>query len=504
MQLTAPSQISIAAALGVGLVAIALLVAPIQYAPIVLLAAGGLGLFAAWCTAGRLIVAVCLWFVLVSCFDEEFWRAQVPLFFNVTLSRLFMVVLGAMWLTMWALGRTSLRFVRPVLPLMAAILAYFTLSAAVGGFKSVAVASVHYRLIGGYWFAFAMFFLVLHAVSRERDLVVVLGFLFCLGLYLTLTGWCEHFELWSLVFPRYIADPTVGIHWGRVRGPFVVSATMGLALTVCFFSNLVLARRLSKPLRPAVWLAALAMLPPIFWTQTRSVWVGFLLAAMVWIAFNHRQRSKPATVAFLSALAIALVAANFENFSSQERSRGGVTDVEPVYVRLGLALITWDMFLDRPLTGVGFGHFRDFAPRYARDVASPYYQFASPAMEHNSFLSILADTGLIGLALYAGLLIALLRLSVRLYRRLPAGGTGLMSRDLVVLYWTLGVAYLADAMFRETSVHPFTNSLFFGISGIIAAVGWLLGPQSVARPPSRSEPGDGPVPRPGLPDPSLN
>jgi O-antigen ligase len=491
MQVTAPNQVGIMTAVAVAIVAAALLVAPIEFAPVVLVAAAGLALFTSWCTSGRLIVAVCIWFVLVICFDEEFWRAEVPFFFNVTASRLFIVVLGLMWLGMWALGRSPLRFTQPALLLMGLILAYFTLSAAVSGFRSVAVASVHYRLIGGYWFAFAMFFLVLHAISRERDIMLLLAFLFGVGLYLTFTGWCEHFEIWSLVFPRYIADPTVGIHWGRVRGPFLVSATMGLALSFCFFSNIVFARRLPGPWRLPVWVATLLMLPPIFWTQTRSVWLGFLLGAVIWVAFNRRQRSRTATVAVLAALAIVVLAFNFENFSSSQRARGGVTDVEPVYLRLGLAMITWDMFTDSPLLGVGFGHFRDVAPGYARDVASPYYQFASPAMEHNSFLSILADTGLVGLGLYLGLLFALVKISIRLYRKLPDDRAGIFGRDVIILYWVLTAVYLADAMFRETSVHPFTNSLFFGISGIIAAMDWLLRPQPVASPHSWSASGNG-------------
>jgi len=495
--LAAHNRVSLVVVLAVAIVATALLTVPVVHAPVVLAATAGLALLATWCTLGRLVVGVCLWFVLVICFDEEFWRAEIPFFFNVTLSRLFIVVLGMMWVAMWTLGRIQLRWVRPVMPLMLAILAYFTASAAITGFQSVAIASVHYRLIGGYWFAFALFFFMLHAVGRERDIRFVLGFLFLLSIYLTFTGWCEHLKLWSLVFPRYIADPTVGIHWGRVRGPFLVSATMGVALAFCFFSNLVFVRRISPPFRGPVYLLTLLMLPPIFWTQTRSVWLGFLLGMLTWVASSRQQRSRPAKAALLAALAIVALTVNFENFSSSERTRGGVTDVEPVYVRLGLAMITWDMFLDRPLFGVGFGHFRDVAPRYARDVASPYYQFASPAMEHNSFLSILADTGIVGLALYVGLLIALVRSSVRLCRRLPDESTGVIGRDLFVLYWVLVVVYLVDAMFRETSVHPFTNSLFFGMSGLVAALHWLIPSPSDTTSPPVTAAGDSLSWRPG-------
>jgi len=35
--------------------------------------------------------------------------------------------------------------------------------------------------------------------------------------------------------PRYIADPMLGIHFGRARGPELNSASLGVYLTVCLW-----------------------------------------------------------------------------------------------------------------------------------------------------------------------------------------------------------------------------------------------------------------------------
>jgi O-antigen ligase len=174
---------------------------------------------------------------------------------------------------------------------------------------------------------------------------------------------------------------------------------------------------------------------------------------------------------------LTVAAVNMRNFLSPERERGGLTDMEPILVRLGLAQMTWNMFLERPLFGVGFGHFRDFAPGYARDPASAAYAFGSGALEHNNVLSILAETGLAGVLLYILLMVLVVRCSIRLYRRLPENSTRFLNRDLLVLYWVLAAAYFIDGTFRETSDNPFANCLFFALSALPVALSAMLRPQ---------------------------
>lgn len=425
---------------------------------------------------GDLLLAVFAWFVTLIVLHEEFWRQPVPLFFSLTVPRIGLVVLIALLAGMVAVGRMRLRHAWPVSGLILSLVVYFALSAAVSGFETRSEVSVHYRLIGGYVFPFVVFYLILHAFHCDHDFKRLAIFFAALSVYLTVTGWAEQWGVAALIWPEFINDPNVGIHWGRVRGPFVMSAAMGLALTYCFFNNLVLARNI---IRARWFLYALnaAMVPVIFWTKTRSVWLSFVVCGLVWAAYSRRRISRVVSVCVFSAATLMVVLLNMDNFMSGDRERGGMTDTEPLLLRIGLAQMSAEIVKEYPLFGIGFGHFRDFAPSYARDPASPFYAFGTTALEHNNLLSIAAETGLVGLGLYLVMVVVLLRYSVRLYRKLPPGGPGFVSRDLLVLYWILTAAYFVDGTFRETSDNPFANSLFFGLSAVPVALDILLSPK---------------------------
>jgi O-antigen ligase len=455
------------------------------------LALGGVVIFVLYVAKGDLLTAVLLWFVTLIALHEEFWRMPVPLFFSLTIPRLGLVVLVLLLGAMALAGRVQLRHAWPVSGLIAALAVYFFLSASISGFETRSVVSVHYRLIGGYIFPFTVFALVLHAFKKEDDFRRLTIFFALLSAYLTFTGWCEQLSFSDLIWPQFINDPTVGIHWGRVRGPFVMSAAMGLALVYCFFNNLVLAKNIQRG-RWLLYALNTLMLPVIFWTKTRSVWLSFVLCSMIWAMYSRRRTTRTVAVSLLLALAVLVAAINMDNFLTAQREKGGLTDIEPLLLRIGLAHMTWEMVQEHPLVGVGFGHFRDYAPGFARDPSSPFYAFGSTALEHNNFLSIVAETGLVGVALYLAMVIFLLRYSVRLYRKLPPTGMGFIGRDLLVLYWILTMAYFMDGTFRETSDNPFANSLFFGLSAVPVALDILLGPVPIRvragfPPPGRSE-----------------
>lgn len=425
--------------------------------------------FAWYAVQGDLLAAVLLWFGSLIVLHEEFWRQPVPGFFALTVPRIGIVVVAALGGVMCVMGRLPARRLWPAGALFVLLAGYFLLSASVTGFQTRSIVSVHYRLIGGYIFPFVVFLLLLHAVRTDRDLKRLSAFFAVLATYLTITGWCEQLELRALIWPRFINDPSVGIHWGRVRGPFVMSAAMGLALVFCFFNNLVLARNLHR----GRWLLLVLnglMLPVIFWTRTRSVWLAFLACLLIWIVYARRRLTRIVIVCLLAAAMAIVSVVNMENFLSPDRTRGGWTDTEPLLLRVGLARMTWEMARQRPLFGVGFGHFRDFAPAHARDPSSPFFAFGTTALEHNNLLSILAETGVVGLVLYLALLFYLVRTSLRLFRSLSTNVGGSISRDWVVLYWVLAAAFLLDGAFRETSDNPFANSLFFGISAVVMAL----------------------------------
>lgn len=435
----------------------------------------GLAGFFMYAALGDPLIAVFVWFITLITMHEELWRQEVPGFFALTVPRIGIVLVVALFLAMVALGRIRLRSAWPLSGAIITLLAYFLLSAAATGFETRSIVTVHYRLIGGYVFPFAVFAVVLHSFHREVDFKRLTIFFAGIALYLTYTGWCEQFKLYGLVWPAFIGDPQVGIHWGRVRGPFVLAPAMGFALTFCFYNNLVLARN-SFALKLPLYILNALMLPAIFWTKTRSVWLSFVVCALIWSLYARRRVSRVVIVSLLLAASLMVAVINMENFLGEDRSKGGLTDTSPIVLRIGLAELTWDIVKKNPLFGVGFGHFRDAAPNYSRNPSSPFYAFGSNAMEHNNLLSIAAETGIVGLALYFLVIILIIRSSVSLYRKLSPSGMGIISRDLLVLYWILMAAYFIDGTFRETSDNPFANSLFFGLSAVPVALDILLRP----------------------------
>ncbi|UCD28476.1 MAG: hypothetical protein JSV03_15555, partial [Planctomycetota bacterium] len=105
MQLTAERRLSGVVILAAVLLTVAIVLTPIQYLPFVLLGVAGAATFFLWSVRGDLLAITLLWFVAVICFDEVFWRVEVPFFFNITISRLMIIVLVALWIMMWVVGR---------------------------------------------------------------------------------------------------------------------------------------------------------------------------------------------------------------------------------------------------------------------------------------------------------------------------------------------------------------------------------------------------------------
>lgn len=457
---------------------VALALAPAEGLLIFWLAAGGVVAFFLYVLEGSLLIAICVWMATLITLHEEYWRQPIPLFFTLTIPRLGIVALVLIFFGMLALRRISIRPAWPISGLLLVVAGYFFVSALITGFQTRSVVSVHYRLIGGYLFPFTLFALMLHAFQSEADFRRLCVFFALLAMYLTFTAWCEQFGAEWLIWPKYIVDPHVGIHWGRVRGPFVMSAAMGLALVYCYYSNLVLARNLRSG-RWLLYVLNVAMLPAIFWTKTRSVWLAFMVCGLIWAAYSRRRTTRIVSVSALLGCSLLIAVINMENFLAPDRAKGGLTDTDPILTRIGLAQMSWEIVKQHPLFGLGFGHFRDFAPKFANDPSSPFYAFGSTAMEHNNVLSIAAETGVLGVVLYLILMIAMVRPSLRIYRRLPRSAPGFISRDLIVLYWVLAAAYFIDGTFRETSDNPFANTLFFGLSAAPVALNILLRPAPI-------------------------
>ena len=130
-----------------------------------------------------------------------------------------------------AISERPLRL-RPIHLLLLVAAAYATVSSI--GSHTFSLSAARFALLDRFGLVpFLLFCLAPILYRRERSRRFLLAVLIIIGAYVGLTNLFEAIGANALVFPKYITDPAVGIHFGRARGPFVESVADGLSLFMC-------------------------------------------------------------------------------------------------------------------------------------------------------------------------------------------------------------------------------------------------------------------------------
>ncbi len=331
-------------------------------------------------------------------------------------------------------------------------------------------------LMRGYIYPFVFFYFARAVVNREDQLRLVFGYLTVVGVYFAVMGIFEELRLYSLVWPRFIVDPTVADHGltrlgFRVRGIFLQPAILGLVMTMGFFPAWHFLRHRPGMFAMAVRILLLITTPiTLFFTETRSVYLGFFLALVIAAVWGRGLRA--ISVALLLAGFSGLVV-NWDNLQSEDRSKGGMATMNTIHYRIALMYETAEIFLDNPFFGVGFMNFEEAALRYRKPRDVPVFGHidigtGGQAVSHNILVTIVAEQGAMGLVPYVLIYVLVLARSRRAFRSLPS--TGLISKDYVVCVWCAMAAYVANAMFLEMRYFEYVNVLFFFLIGAMVGM----------------------------------
>ena len=147
------------------------------------------------------------------------------------------------------------------------------------------------------------------------------------------------------------------------------------------------------------------------------------------------------------------------------KREGTVGDAEhSVDQRESFAYVSWQMFRDHPILGVGFGRFFDQKLPYLSDRRQTVeLESIRNLHHHNTFLSLLTETGMVGLAAFLALLIAFVRSGWSL-----ATNSDVPSwiRAQGVLMLALLVNYLASAVFHDLTLLPSQELLLWAFAAI--------------------------------------
>jgi O-antigen ligase len=218
--------------------------------------------------------------------------------------------------------------------------------------------------------------------------------------------------------------------------------TMTLAGILCqltVFGAAVAAAPRAARWRGWIAVAAVMMFTALLLTMTRGAWIAvFVGLATVCVLL----RSRVLAAATVLALAVMLVythayrndqgrTLSVDTFATEQADRNVAT-------RLVLWDMSWHMFLDHPLLGVGMG---DYSSEAEKRLAARHVR--TTVDSHNIYLLLLATRGLVGFIPFVAYCVALV---MSLWKLSRAAATGSMARYYAIGALAATAAVLAGAL----------------------------------------------------------
>lgn len=415
---------------------------------------------------GSLAIAAAVLVALAYVLGYNFWNQHVgPL--PLTLDRIVLVGLAAAFVAQWRWGRLESKPLCGgdwLLFLLIGILGVSTLSAGTPEVVMPGAFSPMWRLVMCFVVPGVLYWIVREAPLSYRAWQVSMAILAALGTYLAVTALAEITRQWSLVFPRYIADPKLGIHFGRGRGPELNSASLGVYLTICLWCAWFLRGEMRRTWQLVLLGSVPLMTLGILVTYTRSTWIGLIASAAV-VVFFQLQKNWRVPLLSLAALGSVLMAVvMWQDVIGLKREGTASESGHSVDQRTSFAYVSWQMFKDHPVFGVGFGRFYDAKMPYLSDRRQEVELESIRGLHHhNTFLSFLTETGMIGLAAFLALLVAWARAAWSLVRDadLPR-----WQRSQGLLMLAVLTTYLSSALFHDLTLLPSQQWILFLAAGL--------------------------------------
>lgn len=412
-----------------------------------------------------LVYGLYAWFLLVL-FSRTIGKVVFPMFPDIDLYRVIWIFLFLVFFAQTSIkGRKLLPVTKTeILMVLFCVVCLASMARAGTIFKAGEGLTIR-TFLNGYAIPFSIFFLSKNIVEDEDKIKKLFQVLLVVGIYITLTGIFEHFNLTGLVFPRYIMDPNIGIHWGRARGPFVMASVNGAVLGMVFLTSIYLVINMRKGGMRIFYIIFVALMPiTIFFTYTRSCWLGFILSLLIVPFFYPRLRK----VFLLGIFIICIIAIfNWSNVMSENRTVGGVTSVNQVYSRINLYGASLRMFLERPIFGFGFETFRELSHDYFYEIKGIPLQSRSLS-RHDTLVGILVELGLIGFIPLLLIYFYIFKHSINLYHKLS--NKSFLGRGLVTIFWGISIVFMVNMQFHEMRFFLFSTSIFFLVAGIIVGL----------------------------------
>ncbi len=345
---------------------------------------------------------------------------------GVTSIKLAGGILGIAWLTMILRRHANVPFLARELPWLAyAVLAFGAWAgASMLWAEDVGVArSAALRLVQGGFLLFIVF-----SALRERRHVLWVLWAFVIGAVLSaLIG------LGGATAAEQVGSTETIRLAGGIGDPNELAAILLPALVIAVG---LLPVSKSAPARLALGAAILILVLGLLWTQSRGGLVAMGVTAVIapFLAGELRQR------VIMVLLSIGAIAVTYFTLVAPPEQLERVTafDAGGGTGRPDLWAVSYEMFRDHPVVGLGAGNFVIVEPRYATrdiDIKRPELIVDDPKGAHNTYLHTLTELGIVGMFLLGTVLVGCLTVCLRSARRLERAGDrdfGLLGRAVFI------------------------------------------------------------------------
>jgi O-antigen ligase len=292
----------------------------------------------------------------------------------------------------------------------------------------------------------AVFFVVVTTLRAPQDLRL-LASAFCVGAVLSVV-------IGLLGIGKTYASVTAAgaVAEGRLTGgagdPNILAAGLLPALVLA----IMLAATARGPGRRAVALLALPLLiVGIVLTQSRGAFVGLIaiIVAGLWFTPGRRLEIGLATLVVVAIAAAALAAdptALARVTGNKDSSSSGRSD---------LWTVAWRVSEDHPVVGVGLGNYKVVAPDYVRrpgQLTEVNLIADEPHVVHNTYLGLLAESGVIGVSIFLAIVVAAVDAVRRAARGFQRSPDTAWAFAVAVLVSTIGM--LTTAFFLSSGADP--------------------------------------------------
>lgn len=430
------------------------------------------------------LIGGCLAVLLAgACFSVPFFKLELgPL--PLTADRVLLVVLVAQYVLWRRWGYADPKPLGKPEIVLAVFLGMLVLSTFTHDWRALDTEKPYQPvslLIVNYLMPAAVYWIARQSKIGQRDVLMVFAGFALFGVYLAITSLAEYFEASWLVFPSYIitsAKDKTAEFVGRGRGPLLNPIGTGVLLAVCLGSVLLWWPRLRRPGQLALLGITLLYMAAIYCSLTRSVWIGGIvtLAIVVGPVLPWSWRGPLLIGGMLVAVVVSVT--QWDNILAFKRDKNlsAAETRDSAELRPILSIIAWHMFLDRPLLGCGYVQYKNESRNYASDRSTDFpLERGRDMPPHNVAFSLLTETGLIGLGLFATLLFLWARDAWRLWRNAAVPG---WARQQGLLFLVVLAVYLTNGMFHDVSIIDMMNMTLFFLAGVTAA----LRPMATASP----------------------